>query len=72
MNDYRHNEEARNSPLKHYCNNCCRQDPPMDAELVGECLRRNRIFACSQSVFFKICVNYKGENSNSRMEKLSG
>lgn len=38
-------KELKKSPLKHHCNNCCRQNSPMVAKLVGRCLRRYRIFA---------------------------
>ncbi|GAB5584703.1 phosphorylase b kinase regulatory subunit alpha [Prionailurus iriomotensis] len=45
------------------------QVSPMDAKLAGRHLRRNRIFAQLQSIFLKIFINHKGENSNTSMEK---
>lgn len=45
VNDCRRKEGTKKPPLKHHCNNCCKQDLPGDAKLVGRYLRRYRVFA---------------------------
>lgn len=52
-------------------NNCCRQDPPMDAKISSQKLGEEKGFMKFQSMSSKIFINYKGKDSNFTVEKFS-
>lgn len=63
-NKCRRKRQNRKSSLsKHHSDNCCRQDPPMNAKISGLNLRRKR-FAQSQGSSPKTFINYKRKGSN--------
>ena len=63
-NTCRRNAGDRKPLLKHQSHNCWSKTRPWRVKLVGENLRRNRILAQSQSMSFKIFINYIGKNNN--------
>ena len=50
-------------------NNCCKQNPPMDARTRGQKSEEKK-FTQFQSIYSKIFVNYKERDSNFTTEQL--
>ena len=62
-------EQRKQKPSGIHANNCCKQNPPMDARTSGQKSEEKK-FTQFQSIYSKIFVNYKERDSNFTMEQL--